>query len=143
MPFSLFDRLIRVTREYADRYYPRNHRAVLVVAPAGYPDLETVLPIGYLCVPIPDAGAVPEPDDDGPPPGAVKMPGCAQAVIATLLQQPDPMAAAEIEAALRDSEVYPAYSLSSIEKTLAELVRVGLLRNPPGARPRGYRFAEG
>jgi predicted Zn-ribbon and HTH transcriptional regulator len=129
-----FDAAIVFAREWADMYYPASRRVAIVVD-----DREG----RRLRLAVPDAAALEAlPTDDGPRPGGISMPGCAMGVLAVLLEKGVPASAPEIEAALAAQEKYTRYSLSSIEKTLADLIRVGLIRNPAGCKPRGYRFAD-
>jgi len=135
-----FDAALGTLRQLADAYYPRNRKTIILVFPADADPAGFVCPPGCVCVHVPAAADIPEPDI---PVGTVKMAGCGVAVIATLLQlRGRPAQAAEIVEILRDSEEFTAFSLSSVEKTLAELVATGLVRNPVNARPRGYVLAE-
>jgi hypothetical protein len=132
---SHLDAVLHSVRTFADRYFPGNTGAVVTVhdraenrTTIAVPDAETLQAIGA--------------DDDGPVAGSIGLPGCAVVCIGLLLEAKAPLVASEIQGRLSGHEKFPEFSLSSVEKTLAELVRVGLLRNPVGAKPRGYRFVD-
>jgi hypothetical protein len=69
----------------------------------------------------------------------VKSPGCAAAVLRALVRAGTPLTEPAIADALEAAG--EEYSESALLKTLAQLVALNILANPPKTKPRGYRFA--
>lgn len=126
------DLALVVTRGYADRYYPGAKAVVIAIVDAQDRQMTVQVPPADVLDTLPVV--------DGPLPGALRMPACAVGVIATLLAAARPMPAKEIEEVLAVSPVFHPYSLSSIEKSLAELTRIGLVVNQTRLKPRGYHL---
>lgn len=142
MASASFDRVLKTLRGFADTYYPGNRRVAVVIVQQSAGDASFVTPAGCCCLEVPTDTALPEPED-GPLPGAIRQPGCAIACLAVLFESGQPMQASEVEEALRGHEKYQEYSLSSVEKAMLDLGKVGLVHNPRNARSKGYRLTDG
>lgn len=130
---GLLDVALIAAREYADHYYPDAREVALTIIDAGG---------RRAAVQVPPAGVLDRVTaGDRAPLAVLKYPGCAVAVLAALLAAGGPMTGPAIREAIELSGTHPAYALSSVEKALAELMRIGLLTNPAGVRPKGYRLA--
>jgi hypothetical protein len=129
-----FDAALHAVRSLAERYWPRARAVYIrVVDERGR----------KFTVPVPDAVVLDDiAGDEGPLPGTIRMPGCSLAILRVLMDSDRPMTAVELGTAMQRHETVAPYSRSSIEKCLAELISVGLLKNPKGVKPKGYPPAE-